>query len=329
MVSPARDELVLALPSKGSLHQGALDLFRDAGMGVSWDSGRTYIGSLSHPAGVKVLFLRAEEILLKVADGTAHVGITGRDLYEEKAPDPRKTPILAPQLGFGRARLVVAVPEEWLDIASVADLTRLFSRFRERHHRAIQIATKFTNLTRGFFTTRHGTRDYALVLSLGATEAAPASGVADCIVDLTSSGTTLRENRLKEIDGGTVLESEACLITNAQSATWSPERRRIMGRVLDALESAIEAKKYHLVSFGAEQPQGIAYFREKARAYGATILRHEENSLDLLVPRPRLDDLVAALRERRCTPVAVTKPRGVFFQESRLQRDFDALLQPE
>ena len=139
-------------------------------------------------------------------------GVTGEDLLGESIADwEARTEILA-RLGFGRADVVVAVPEVWLDVDTMADLDDVAADFRHRHGRRLRIATKYWRLTQQFFSGRHGIQVYRIVESLGATEGAPAAGSADIVVDITTTGSTLRANHLKVLDDGVILRSEACLV---------------------------------------------------------------------------------------------------------------------
>jgi ATP phosphoribosyltransferase len=134
-------------------------------------------------------------------------------------------------LGFGKADVVVAVPEAWIDVETMADLDDVAADFRRRHGRRLKVATKYYNLTRRFFAG-HGIADYRIVESLGATEGTPASGAADLIVDITSTGSTLAANALKRVSDGTILKSEAYLVA-ALTASWT-------AAAVDALASIVE-----------------------------------------------------------------------------------------
>ena len=124
--------------------------------------------------------------------GSIHLGITGEDLIRENISDAADTRIgFVQKLGFGFADVVVAVPDCWIDVATVADLEDIAMPFRRRHGRWPRVATKYTNLTRRFFTSK-GFGDYRIVESAGATEGAPAAGTAELIVDITTTGETLR-----------------------------------------------------------------------------------------------------------------------------------------
>jgi len=228
--------LVLALPSKGRLQQEAEALFARAGLPVAKRGDRHYRGSLDGRAEVEVAFLSAGDIANELAAGKVHLGITGEDLLRESIPAmEQKVALLAP-LGFGRADVVVAVPELWIDVWTMEDLDDVAAGFAARHGRRLRIASKYWNLTQRFFSA-HGIALYRVVESLGATEGAPASGAADAIVDITTTGATLAANHLKVLDDGVILRSQAQLAM-ALSADWSGDRRRVASDVLAALHNA-------------------------------------------------------------------------------------------
>ena len=205
--------VTLAIPSKGRMKDEAVAVLGRAGIGVSPASdARSYRTRVEGAEGLEVLLLSASEIARELADGAIDFGITGEDLVRETMPDvPARVDILA-RLGFGRADVVVAVPEAWIDVWSMEDLDDVAGEFRQRHHRRLRIATKYWRLTQGFFTRRHGIQSYRIVESLGATEGAPAAGSADMVVDITSTGSTLAANHLKVLRDGLILRSEACLV---------------------------------------------------------------------------------------------------------------------
>lgn len=203
--------LILAVPSKGRLMEQALKLFSDAGLNVvKTGHERGYRGRIRELDGVEVAFLSASEIAANLREGEVHLGITGEDLLREQMPDMDTRVRIVKRLGFGHADVVVAVPEAWLDVRNMADLDEVALAYHTRHGRRLRVATKYVNLTRKFFAS-HGLAGYRIVESLGATEGAPAAGSAEAIVDITSTGSTLRANYLKILDNGLILASEAVL----------------------------------------------------------------------------------------------------------------------
>ena len=157
-------------------------------------------------------FLSATEIARELDRGSIDLGVTGEDLVRETIPDWETRVEISARLGFGRADVVVAVPEVWFDVSTMADLDDVAADFRHRHGRRLRIATKYWRLTQQFFSQKHGIQVYRIVESLGATEGAPAAGSADVIVDITSTGSTLKANHLKVLEDGVILRSEACLV---------------------------------------------------------------------------------------------------------------------
>lgn len=209
--------LTLALPSKGRLMEQAESLFAKAGLTLRrTGSERGYRGVID-AAGVEVAFLSASEIAQSLKDGAVDLGVTGEDLLREAmAEDDPRTEILL-RLGFGPADVVVAVPECWLDVASMADLDEVAVAWHQRHGRRLRVATKYVGLTRRFFAAK-GVAGYRIVESLGATEGAPATGTAEVIVDITTTGSTLKANQLKILDDGVILKSQAVLAATAAAA---------------------------------------------------------------------------------------------------------------
>lgn len=210
--------ITLGIPSKGRLMEAANERLTKAGFEIArLGSDRGYRGLLKGAANVEVAFLSASEIAQNLKDGKIDLGITGEDLLREKiAPDDPSTEVLV-RLGFGPATVVVAVPACWLDVAAMADLDEVSESFYERHGRRLRVATKYHNLTRRFFAAK-GVTGYRIVESLGATEGAPAAGIAEVIVDITTTGATLAANHLKILDDGRILESEAVLAARSACA---------------------------------------------------------------------------------------------------------------
>ena len=177
-------------------------------------NARRYTATVPAIPGVEVLFQRTADITAKVEDGSAELGITGLDRLLEYREDERRAAILVESLGFGRCDLVLAVPDSWLDVTSLADLADLALEFRQQG-RQLRIATKYPRLLSEFLYDR-GINYFSLAPASGTLEAAPLAGYADLIADLTATGTTLKENRLKTLEDGTVLSSQACLLANTE-----------------------------------------------------------------------------------------------------------------
>ena len=212
--------LRIALPNKGRLSERALELFERAGLKAEFTSARALMATLGRD--FQAIFVRAEDITEFVADGAAELGVTGADLIAENGREVEE--LL--DLEFGRCRLVVAVPEK-SEIAHPADIPR-----------GSRVATSFPRLTATFFEEM-GT-PIAIAPVSGAAEIAPHLGVADVIVDLVSTGSTLRVNNLREVL--TILESTARVIAN--KAAWAnPETRRRLDGLVTALQSVLRAER--------------------------------------------------------------------------------------
>jgi ATP phosphoribosyltransferase len=205
--------ITLAVPSKGRLKEQALGVLSQAGLAVVQDGDdRRYRAAVEGRDDIEVAFLSASEIARELGQGAVDLGISGEDLVRETIPGWSERVDIAARLGFGFADVVVAVPEAWVDVDTMSDLDDVAAEFRQRHGRRLRIATKYWRLTQGFFSQKHGIQVYRIVESLGATEGAPAAGSADVIVDITTTGSTLRANRLKVLSDGVILKSQACLV---------------------------------------------------------------------------------------------------------------------
>ena len=216
--------LRIALPNKGRLSEDTRELFNDAGLEVRSSGERALTASLG--GEFEAIFVRAQDIPEFVADGAADVGVTGWDLVNESG----RALTSHLDLGFGRCRLVVAAREE-SGVRTLADLARQAPPMR--------VATVFPNITRRFFENAGVPAD--IVPVSGAAEIAPHLGIADVVVDLTSTGSTLRVNGLREIE--TVLRSSAHLITaEGGPRQGDAARLRDLDDLVTALASVIRAR---------------------------------------------------------------------------------------
>ncbi|QDZ02097.1 ATP phosphoribosyltransferase [Nitratireductor mangrovi] len=230
--------VTLALPSKGRLREEALAVFARAGLAVvEPEDQRRYRARIEGHDGIEVAFLSASEIAGELGRGAVDLGVTGEDLVREGLADWEAKVAVAARLGFGRADVVVAVPDIWLDVASMADLDDVAADFRQRHGRRLRIATKYWRLTQQFFSQMHGIQVYRIVESLGATEGAPAAGQADVIVDITTTGSTLKANHLRVLDDGVILKSQACLV--AAKKQRSAEAQALIAEIGDRVARAL------------------------------------------------------------------------------------------
>ena len=219
-------KLTLAIPSKGRLMEQVTEVFAKAGLVVKKvGHARGYRGEIEGLPGVDVAYVSSSEIAAALKAGSVHLGITGEDLVRESMSDADTRVTFLRPLGFGFADVVVAVPACWIDVTTAADLEAISGAFRRAHGRWPRAATKYKNLTRRFFAA-HGFGDYRIVESLGATEGTPAAGTAEFIVDITTTGETLRANGLRILEDGVILKSQAHLIA-ANLAPWTPQLAKL------------------------------------------------------------------------------------------------------
>src|SRR5947208_9678918 len=271
----------LALPGKGTLESATLAFLAECGMKVNRNNPRQYLASVSSMPDLEVVFQRAADIPLLVQDGDSTFGITGYDILaeyrgtaetESEEDDHDDDIILLEQdLGYGNCRLVVAVPENWIDISTCADLWHLAGYYLAHKKRGLRIATKYPTLT-GQFLRLHGITHCKIISPHGALEAAPLTDTADLIVDLTETGTTLRENHLKLLDDGVVLRSQACLIANARLLSQSKQALRKASIMLELIDARMQAYNRSMLTArlqveGADEIQHICE-QLKARIAG-------------------------------------------------------------
>ena len=333
MTRGAGAKLRLALPSKG-MEEEALNFLRSCGLAVNRVNPRQYRASMRSLPGVEVLFQRAPDIFAKVDEGTVDLGITGFDIVREHEHEDDQVMLLHPKLGFGACALVLAVPDGWIDVDAVADLAEVAAAFRSRG-RDLRVATKYTNLTRQYLYDR-GINFFTIVESSGAMEAAPQLGYADIICDITSSGVTLRENRLKTISGGTILESQACLIGNRAALRQDAEKLRLTCQLLEFVEATLRAKDYFSLTANIRGESADAVARlvtahgEVAGLRGPTVARVYPKSEDegtwfaatVVVQAGVVMRAVEALRRAGAADVTAVPIRYVFEHSSAT---FDAL----
>ncbi|MDX5360540.1 MAG: ATP phosphoribosyltransferase [Alphaproteobacteria bacterium] len=316
--------LIIAVPSKGRLQEKAIGFFAQIGTPIETAGGaRDYVGRLGGLDGVEVLFLQAAEIADRLRDGTVHLGITGEDLlHEHEATPGEKVEILKP-LGFGRADLVVAVPKTWIDVDTMADLDEVAAGYRARHGRRLRVATKYLKLTHGFFV-RHAVSDYRIVESLGATEGAPASGTAEIVVDITSTGATLAANNLKILNDGVILRSQAVLGASLKAA-WGEGALAALARILDLVAADETGRRERIVEAwpkAAPSPDLLA----QLEGAGLSVIASGEGRLVGLARADALADIADVLRAGGADPVVVREAEAVFHTASPMLDRFRASL---
>jgi ATP phosphoribosyltransferase len=319
----ARDEIRISLPSKGRLAEEAVEFMEACGMKIHKPNPRQYAASIPALPGLTVLFQRPTDIVISVRDGSVDFGITGLDVTREHGGDRDAILVLHEALGFGGCRLAVAVPESWGAVRSVADLAQE-ARSRTR---PLRVATQFTNLTEAFLRA-HSIAPFELVYAEGTLEVAPTIGYADCIVDLVSSGQTLQDNRLRALEGGVVLRSQAALIANRTVLSRRPEVLSVARTLLEFTEAHLRAQDHLMVvaNMRGESPQVIAARMLGERVLGglqgptiAPVLVADGNpnwfAVQIVVRRDALIEAIAELRSIGGSGVVVTPVTYIFEEE--------------
>ena len=310
---------VIAVPAKGRLQENTEAFFARAGLPLLKPRGaRDYRGTINGLPNVEVAYLSAAEIASQLAQGMVHLGVTGEDLLREMIPDFAKRIVLIDGLGFGQANVVVAVPQAWIDVRSMADLDDVATAFRHRHDRKMRVATKYMNMTRDFFAS-HGIADYRIVESSGATEGAPAAGSAELIVDITTTGTTLAANALKIVDDGVILRSQANLVAS-RTAPWDEAERDAARSILDRIAAQARARAYREVRtrFAACNDALLAELRKQFGVVTPFGGPTSSGMLTLHCPTAQVHALAGVLRDKGAESIVVAEIDYVFAPDNPL-----------
>ena len=207
----------IGLPSKGRLKDKSINFFNDKGLKIlQSDKERNYFASIENRPNIKIIYLHAKEIIQRLGDGTLDVGISGLDLLNESKKNLQNKIEVKTRLSFGDADLVIAVPNDWIDVQTVADLEEVAFDIRSKRNSRLRVATKYPNLTNDFLISK-GVTQYKLISSLGATETYPFIGSSEIITDISSTGKTLDDNNLRVLKDGLILKSQACLLISKKS----------------------------------------------------------------------------------------------------------------
>ncbi|MSQ24018.1 MAG: ATP phosphoribosyltransferase [Chloroflexi bacterium] len=303
------ETLRLVIPSSARMEDETVQFLAACGLPVKRTNPRQYRASIGTLPEVEITFQRASDIYARVHEGTVDLGITGYDVVAEYQREDDEVFVVMRELGYGHCALVLAVPESWVDVTSVHDLSEIAADWRSQA-RELRVATGYPNLTRQFLYD-HGINYFSLVDSGGALEAAPSLGYAEIIADITSSGVTLRENRLKPVGDGTILAAEACLIANRAELGKSPAKLELTRRILESMEAYLRARTFVSVTANVQGETVEAVARqvmahpEIAGLRGPTIARvyakppHDDEdwyAVTVIVARKRLQDAVDAFR---------------------------------
>ena len=298
--------LIIAVPSKGRLKEQVEAWLGDCGVPLQVSGGaRGYVADLKGLPGAQVRLLSAGDIAEALDVGEVHLGVTGEDLLRERGADVDRRVMLLRPLGFGRADLVVAAPKSWLDVDTMADLDEVAHDYLARTGRRMRVATKYLAQTRAFFA-RHGVADYRITESSGATEGAPATGAAELVVDITTTGATLAANGLKVLSDGVILKSQAHLAASL-AADWSEARLAEAERLLRIVEARANALRRATLTWPATDEAGEAAVVDALVAAGGSRRPH-----GLLLDAADVAAAAAALTAAGLGPVTAARPDFVF-----------------
>ena len=216
-----KKELIIGLPSKGRLKDKAISFLEESNLKISLSNKeRNYFANIENKNYIKIIFLHAKEIIQRLGDGTLDIGISGLDLLHESKKNLRDKINIERKLNFGNANLVVAVPDDWIDVQTIADLEEVAFDIRSKRNTRLRVATKYPNLTNDFLISK-GVTQYKIIPSLGATETYPFIGSSEIITDISSTGKTLNDNNLRVLKDGMILKSTACLLIAKKSKKLS------------------------------------------------------------------------------------------------------------
>ena len=214
-----KDLIKIGIPSKGRLRKDVLNIFKKNNLKlISKRGDRDLFGSVKGKKNIQIIYLHAREIIERLADKSKSLdmGFSGLDLLKESEINIQKNIKVFKSYPYGKATLVVAIPEDFIDIFSMADLEEVAFEFKDKKKRRLRVATKYPNLTREFFYSK-GVTQFSIVKSIGSTEISPFTGSSELITDITSTGSTLAANNLRIINDGYILKSELCMMIGKSS----------------------------------------------------------------------------------------------------------------
>ncbi len=315
--------LTIAVPSKGRIMEGVYAFFAEAGLPIVKPGGaRDYGGKVRGVPGAEVLFMSSGEIASGLTAGSVHLGVTGEDLMRERSESLETIALIKP-LKFGYADVVVAVPKAWVDVRTMADLVDVSGDFRARHHRPLRVATKYLSLTRRFFA-ENGLTDYRIVESSGATEGAPAAGLAELIVDITTTGATLAANNLKVLDDGVILKSQAQLAASLKAA-WPRPARETLAHILGRVAARERASQTAIIRF--QMKKSLASLLKSWKTQPEIrIAKGPPPEGEVHCPKDALYEVVQSLRRAGATALTVNSADYIFEDGNPLFEAFEKRL---
>ena len=331
--------LKIALPSERQMEEPTLLFMEASGMAVVRTNVRAYTGAIAAIPQASVMFQRTTDMTRNIEEGSIDLAIMGLERHLEDKVDGGNSVVVLENLGYAGCELVVGVLESWIDVTSMSDLADLAHEMHTSG-KHLRIATKYPRLTQSFFI-KNGINYFEIVAAAGAMEVAPTMGYADLIVDITSTGNTLRENRLKMIKGGTLVKSEACIVGNIPNLAGDSSKLRATQEIIEMIEGRSRAKGYYNVVanlYGKSEADVAKKIISKPSAsglQGPTISRvyskdGDSNwySVSVMVPKAKLMEAVGHFHEAGAKGLAVLPTQYVFEGESPAYRRLVGQLKP-
>ena len=310
--------LNIALPSSGPLYQSTIDFLNDAGIYIKRSSSRAYTGITTFDENIKIIFQRQSDICLSLDNKVADLGVMGLDRYKEYINNS-SSKVVIEKMGYGNCDLVIAVPQSWHNVNNMSELRTA----KQTNSSTLKVATKYPVQTNAFFST-NGLKNYEIISTNGAVEVAPQTGLADIIVDISSTGTTIRENDLKILDDGYLLFSQATMISNPELLSKSEDKLKSAKRLLYFILGHMNSKLYNTIIFNIESENENQLF-EMLNQYssirgiiGPTIAKvyssDERNwfSVTIVVSNEKLGEAIEILDKLKAEGITIVQNKLVF-----------------
>ena len=310
--------LNIALPSSGPLYQSTIDFLNDAGISINRSSSRAYTGITTFDENIKIIFQRQSDICLSLDNKVADLGVMGLDRYKEYINNS-SSKVVIEKMGYGNCDLVIAVPQSWHNVNNMSELRTA----KQTNSSTLKVATKYPVQTNAFFST-NGLKNYEIISTNGAVEVAPQTGLADIIVDISSTGTTIRENDLKILDDGYLLFSQATMISNPELLSKSEDKLKSAKRLLYFILGHMNSKLYNTIIFNIESEYENQLF-EMLNQYssirgiiGPTIAKvyssDERNwfSVTIVVSNEKLGEAIEILDKVKAEGITIVQNKLVF-----------------
>ena len=310
--------LNIALPSSGPLYQSTIDFLNDVGISINRSSSRAYTGITTFDENIKIIFQRQSDICLSLDNKVADLGVMGLDRYKEYINNS-SSKVVIEKMGYGNCDLVIAVPQSWNNVNNMSELRTA----KQTNSSTLKVATKYPVQTNAFFST-NGLKNYEIISTNGAVEVAPQTGLADIIVDISSTGTTIRENDLKILDDGYLLFSQATMISNPELLSKSEDKLKSAKRLLYFILGHMNSKLYNTIIFNIESENENQLF-EMLNQYssirgiiGPTIAKvyssDERNwfSVSIVVSNEKLGEAIEILDKLKAEGITIVQNKLVF-----------------